>query len=438
MTRATFVDDVFLRTAWNRRGLIVGHNLPFDLARLSISHHPPQSKGAVNARRVRVHADRRSRTPPASRSNAPTPAAAFIRLTIPGGVHPEQRNRQRGGRQRNHHGYFLDTATLGGAMLGGRPSLKRLAELLETEPPEDRRRPRRDDHAGVPRLPASTTCRSPGSARSSSKTLRHLPAAQATVGDLQRGEHRQSPPREDGDPPVPRSSTTGRRAITATVMETYYGGRAECAIRKIPVPGVYVDFTSQYPTVFVLQDLHRFLTANQVAYRHEDPARVQQLLDQLGPDQVLDKDFWRSELAALVLIAPGWRSTANAGPLQRQPPQRDADAKQLERQLQRRHPLPVRRPATVVHARGRVRVKAHDRQGTEDPRRPAIQPRRHHRTASSRSRSPETPPTASTRTTRTSSAASSSSAPTYAPTKNKPKPQETSAAPGNSTRSNRR
>jgi hypothetical protein len=40
MTRAAFVDDVFLRTAWNRRGLVVGHNLPFDLVRLSIAHHP--------------------------------------------------------------------------------------------------------------------------------------------------------------------------------------------------------------------------------------------------------------------------------------------------------------------------------------------------------------------------------------------------------------
>ena len=70
------------------------------------------------------------------------------------------------------------------------------------------------------------------------------------------------------------------------------------------VPGVYVDFASQYPTVFVLQDLQRFLTANAVHYQHEDPKRVQRLLDELRAGQVLDRAFWRDELHALVLIAP--------------------------------------------------------------------------------------------------------------------------------------
>jgi hypothetical protein len=35
-------------------------------------------------------------------------------------------------------------------------------------------------------------------------------------------------------------------------MQSYYGGRAECRIRKTPVPVVHTDFTSQYPTVNAL------------------------------------------------------------------------------------------------------------------------------------------------------------------------------------------
>jgi len=35
-------------------------------------------------------------------------------------------------------------------------------------------------------------------------------------------------------------------------MRSYYGGRAECRIRKGPVPVVHTDFTSQYPTVKAL------------------------------------------------------------------------------------------------------------------------------------------------------------------------------------------
>jgi len=56
--------------------------------------------------------------------------------------------------------------------------------------------------------------------------------------------------------------------------------------------------------VFALQDLHRFLIAEHVSYHREDPRRVQQVLDGLAPERMLDPVFWRTELAALVLIAP--------------------------------------------------------------------------------------------------------------------------------------
>ena len=94
-------------------------------------------------------------------------------------------------------------------------------------------------------------------------------------------------------------------------MEIHYGGRAGCYVRRIPVPGVYVDFTSQYPTVFALQDLHRFLTARHVTYQHEDPARVRHVLDELTVEQVLDPTFWRRSPPPLpgsgVLRAPRFR-----------------------------------------------------------------------------------------------------------------------------------
>lgn len=290
------------RTAWDRRGLIVGHNLPFDLARLSISHHPPQSRGSVmrggfsftlspveNASRVQV-----------KKANA---GAAFIRLTIPGGINPEERNRQRGGRQPNHHGYFLDTATLGGAMFGGRASLGRLAELLET-----RHRKSGTDHgetitaAYLDYLCNDVRVTSECAVELQRRFERYqLPKhpwgiySEATIGKAHMEKMGLRPFRELNSWPS---------KIIATVMETYYGGRAECAVRKIPVPGVYVDFTSQYPTVFALQDLHRFLTAKNVSYHREDPRRVQQVLDRLTPERTLDPVFWRTELTALVLIAP--------------------------------------------------------------------------------------------------------------------------------------
>jgi len=130
-TRDEFAQDVFLRAAWDRRGLIIGHNLPFDLSRISIANAPAQSqdKSMRGGFTLTLSRDPKRSHIQVKRINA---GSAFIRLTIPSGVNPEKRNQTRGGRTANHHGYFLDTATIGGALLAMRPSLKRLAEILKT------------------------------------------------------------------------------------------------------------------------------------------------------------------------------------------------------------------------------------------------------------------------------------------------------------------
>ena len=131
-SREDFNENVFLKTAWDRRGLVIGHNLPFDLAVIAIDHSPCQSRDRAmrGGFSHTISPDPHRSHVQVKRINA---GAAFIRLTIPSGISPEQRNRDRGGRTANHHGYFLDTATLGGAMFGGRPSLKYLAKLLGTK-----------------------------------------------------------------------------------------------------------------------------------------------------------------------------------------------------------------------------------------------------------------------------------------------------------------
>jgi hypothetical protein len=47
-------------------------------------------------------------------------------------------------------------------------------------------------------------------------------------------------------------------------MVAYYGGRAECRIRRTPVPVVYADFLSMYPTVNSLMGLWDLVTAERV------------------------------------------------------------------------------------------------------------------------------------------------------------------------------
>jgi hypothetical protein len=85
-------------------------------------------------------------------------------------------------------------------------------------------------------------------------------------------------------------------------MQPYYGGRAEIRIRHNPVPVVYTDFTSQYPTVNSLLGLWSLLIAEKVQVR-EATHEVQALLQSLTVDRLLDQNSWR-ELGFFALIQP--------------------------------------------------------------------------------------------------------------------------------------
>jgi hypothetical protein len=85
-------------------------------------------------------------------------------------------------------------------------------------------------------------------------------------------------------------------------MEGYYGGRAEIRIRHTPVPVVYTDFTSQYPTVNTLLGLWRVLTAKKVRVR-DATRKTRALLKSLTVDRLLDPKLW-PKLAFFALIQP--------------------------------------------------------------------------------------------------------------------------------------
>jgi hypothetical protein len=85
-------------------------------------------------------------------------------------------------------------------------------------------------------------------------------------------------------------------------MQPYYGGRAEIRIRHTPVPVVYTDFTSQYPTVNTCLGLWSLLTAEKVEVR-DATQEVQELLQSLTLDHLLDKRTW-PKLAFFALIQP--------------------------------------------------------------------------------------------------------------------------------------
>ena len=85
-------------------------------------------------------------------------------------------------------------------------------------------------------------------------------------------------------------------------MQSYYGGRAECRIRRTPVPVIHTDFTSQYPTVNALLGNWNVLTSSSV--RFEDcTADARKLLSKLNLDDAFDKEIWK-QLSFFALVKP--------------------------------------------------------------------------------------------------------------------------------------
>lgn len=85
-------------------------------------------------------------------------------------------------------------------------------------------------------------------------------------------------------------------------MQSYYGGRAECRIRKTPVPVVNTDFTSQYPTVNALLGNWDVLKASGI--RFEDCTdSVRRLLSKVKLADAFNPNFWK-RLPFFVLIKP--------------------------------------------------------------------------------------------------------------------------------------
>jgi hypothetical protein len=89
-------------------------------------------------------------------------------------------------------------------------------------------------------------------------------------------------------------------------MQAYFGGRAECHIRKINVPNMKLDFLSQYPTVNTLLDNWEILIADSITYT-KCTAKVHRFLHSIAPRTWLDKCFEQEtwpQLRFFALVRP--------------------------------------------------------------------------------------------------------------------------------------
>ena len=86
-------------------------------------------------------------------------------------------------------------------------------------------------------------------------------------------------------------------------QSAFYGGRASAHIRKIPVPVVYTDFLSMYPTVNSLMGLWKFVTAQEIKIRPHCRKEVTRLVKRLSLSDLFKRKTWRN-LPAFVRVIP--------------------------------------------------------------------------------------------------------------------------------------
>jgi len=105
-----------------------------------------------------------------------------------------------------------------------------------------------------------------------------------------------------GVPPILERQPDFPKDVLGIAMNAYYGGRAECRIRRTPVPVRYCDFRSMYPTVCALTGIFRLLTAERIEVR-DATVEVRRMLPSVTPERVFDPIFWKG-LVGFVQIQP--------------------------------------------------------------------------------------------------------------------------------------
>ena len=92
------------------------------------------------------------------------------------------------------------------------------------------------------------------------------------------------------------------KEILGYVMSTYFGGKTGVMIRGVSVPVSYVDFTSMYPTLFVLLGMYRFLVAKKIDYNYTTN-ETQEFLNNIKLDDINKKETWK-HLTTICRIIP--------------------------------------------------------------------------------------------------------------------------------------
>lgn len=282
LSRSDFIERIFWE-AVRAGALIVGFNLPFDIARIAVRWTKAENGGfsfvlsQLNKKSLdNVHRPRIRITP----LNG---VAERIELTAV--LRKGEQNRWRRGR-------FLDLHTLAFALTDQSYSLSGAiktfgcqVQKMEHEPTgkvtkEEIEYARQDVHATLGLLNA---LKHEYELHPISLHPEHA-YSPASIGKAYLRAMGIEEPMRKFDDISPR--------VHGIAMSAYYGGRAESRIRRWPVPVVPVDLTSEYPSVDALLGIWSILTAQRLEIV-DATEEVRKLLKSVTLDSLFDPSFWK-------------------------------------------------------------------------------------------------------------------------------------------------
>jgi len=91
------------------------------------------------------------------------------------------------------------------------------------------------------------------------------------------------------------------KEILGLVLSTYYGARVEARIVNKPTKVTILDFTSMYPTLFVLFGMYQLLIADKIIHK-ETTKETQEFLDEIIISEINQPDSWKNMLTMCKIV----------------------------------------------------------------------------------------------------------------------------------------
>lgn len=295
--RSEFVERI-LFDAVKTKSLVVAVNAPWDISRLAVGHRVSRNRGwtLILSQRISRKTGQLEPNPerPCMRVTSKDSKAAFFNLTKP--VRPEEWPTYNAGNKTRIVCRVLDLHTLGWALFNEQYSLKSMCAALHTRNQKFDHEPR-----GTVSAEELEYCR-----QDVRCTVDALNSLKEEFDRHPVNKHRIElypdkavSPASIGKAYLRAMGITPPKAkfvvpdyIHGVASQAYFGGRAECRIRKTPMPVVLTDFSSQYPTINSLLGNREVLIAESLSF--EDATdEVRDFVARIGLDDCFKQKTWK-------------------------------------------------------------------------------------------------------------------------------------------------